>query len=95
MHWDNKHTDKSAQRDIVAMAWWLSIASVQFKAGRTIQYPAIDTIAISALRIASDALPKFNSMDCLQGFSKIKAEALAEVDNSYDRDIQDFFVLEE
>ena len=52
-------------------------------------------VAISTLRIASDALPKFNLMDCLQGFSEIKAEALAEVDNSYDRDIQDFFVLEE
>ena len=95
VHWDNEHTDKSAQRDIVAMAWQLSIASVRFKAGRTVQYPAIDTVAIGTLRIASDALPKFNSMDCLQGFSEIKAEALAEVDNSYDRDIQDFFVLKE
>jgi len=92
---NNEQTEKNAQRDIVAMAERLSVASVRFRAGRTIRYPAIDATAIGALRIASDALPKFNSVDCLQGFSEIKAEALVEAENSNDGNVQDFFILEE
>ena len=92
---NSKHTDKSAQKDIIAMAQRLSVASVRFKAGRTVRYPAIDTVAIGALKIASDALPKFNSVDCLLGFSEANVEALAEADNGFDGNIQDFFALEE
>jgi len=77
------------------MAQRLSVASVRFKAGRTVRYPAIDSVAIGALKMASDALPKFNSVDCLQGFDVVKAEALAEADNDFDGDIQDFFIPEE
>jgi hypothetical protein len=92
---NNEHTDKSAKRDIVTMAQRLSAGSVRFKGGRTVRYPAIDAVAVGTLRIASDALPKFNSVDCLQGFVEIKAEALVEADDGFDGDIQDFFVPEE
>jgi hypothetical protein len=92
---DNEHTDKSAQRDIVTMAQRLSVGSVRLKVGRTVQYPAIDAVAIGTLKIALDALPKFNSVDCLQGFGDIQAEALVEADDGFDGDIRDFFVLEE
>jgi hypothetical protein len=92
---NDKQTDKSAQTDIITMAQRLSVGSVRFKAGKTVRYPAIDTMAIGALKIASDALPKFNSVDCLQGFSEIGTEALAGADDGFDGDIQDFFVPEE
>jgi hypothetical protein len=94
IHINNERTDKSAQKDIVTMAQHLS-TSVRLKTGRTVRYPAIDTAAIGACRLASDGLPKFNSLDCLLGFSEIEAEILEGADYGNDDDVQDFFVSEE
>jgi hypothetical protein len=69
---NSDHSPKSAQTDIRLMAERLAASSIVYaRRGRAVKYPAPDVLAKGAIRLASDALAKFNANECYddQGFN--------------------------
>ena len=62
---NSEHPEKSAERDIRVMAQRLSRSgSVTLHNGRTVKHEAVDTLAVGAIRIASNAIANFNKTAC-------------------------------
>ena len=62
---NGKHPEKSAKLDIMVMAQRLSrTGSIATHGGRTVKYKAADILHLGAIRVAGDALVKFNKAEC-------------------------------
>lgn len=62
---NGKRPEKSARNDIALMAQRLSrTGSIALRIGRTVKYEAADILQLGALRLAGDALVKFNRTEC-------------------------------